>query len=142
MRRRQADKELCSVEGQCNQGLANTNKLTMSKKFAVRKQVAGSIGLASEESPDSWVACTMNGCLEMGNVYACDATSSSQCSVSKRTPEIHNYTYKFLPRKNTNTSPFILHLRVKYFLCVFNVLTFQASYSFVNSCLCWHESGD
>lgn len=66
----------------------------MSERFAVRKWLAGSIGLASDESSDRWVAFTMNSSLEMGNVCVCDAASKSQSSVSKRTPDIHSYTYK------------------------------------------------
>lgn len=61
----------------------------MSERFAAGKWLAGSIGLASDESSDSWVAFTMNRSLEMGNV---SATSNSQLSVSKRTPGIHNFT--------------------------------------------------
>lgn len=66
----------------------------MSERFAVRKWLAGSIGLASDDSSDRWVAFTMNSSLEMGNVCVCDAASKSQSSVSKRTPDIHSYTYK------------------------------------------------
>lgn len=101
-----------SVESQCNRGLASTNELTMSERFDVSKWLAGSAGMASNESSDSWVTFTMNDSLGMGNVCARDATSNSQCSVSKRTPEIHNYTCNFLSRehRNTNTSPFILYL--------------------------------
>lgn len=66
----------------------------MSERFAVRKWLAGSIGLASDESSDRWVAFTMNSSLEMGNACVCDAASKSQSSVSKRTPDIHSYTYK------------------------------------------------
>lgn len=64
----------------------------MSERFSVPKWQGGSIGLASDGSSESRVVFTMNGSLEMGNVCVCDAASKSQCSVSKRTPEIHNYT--------------------------------------------------
>lgn len=88
----------------------------MSERFAVSRWVAGSIGLASDESSDSWVAFTMNGSLEMGNVCACDATSKSQCSVSTRTPEIHNYTHKFHSREHRNTPIYLFEYL--YFLSV------------------------
>ena len=62
------------------------------------------MSLASDESSDRWVAFTMNGSLEMGNVCAHDTTSSSQCSVSKRTPEIHNCNSQFLLQDHRNTN--------------------------------------
>lgn len=111
-----------SVESQCNQGSANTYKITMSERFAVSKWPAGSAGWARNESSDSWVTFRMNDSLEMGNICACDTTSNSQCSVSKRTPEIHNYTYKCLSRRNTNTSPFILWVSFIFCLCIENFI--------------------
>ena len=98
----------------------------MSERFAAGKWLAGSIGLASDESSDSWVAFTMNRSLEMGNV---SATSNSQLSVSKRTPGIHNFTQKILSCecRNTNTCPFILCLNI----CTFSVCI--ENLSFVNS---------
>lgn len=87
----------------------------MGESFAVSRWLAGSIGLPSDESSDSWVAFTMNGSLEMGNVCACDATSNSQCSVSKRTPETHNYTHKFLSREHRNTPMYLFECLLSIF---------------------------
>lgn len=85
------------MESQCNQGLANANELTMSEGITVRKWQAGSVGLANDDEPsDSWVSFRMNSSLEMGNLCTHDTTRSSQCSVSRKTPEIHNYSSKFL----------------------------------------------
>ena len=86
----------------------------MSERFAVSKWLTGSLGLASDESSDSWVTFTMNGSLEMGNVYACDATANSQCSVSKRT-KLH--VPISLTGTQTVTCPFILDLSV-FISCV------------------------
>lgn len=63
----------------------------MSERFSVRKWLAGSMGLASGESPENRVAFMVIGSLEMGNVCMRDTTTTSQCTVS-RTPEICNYT--------------------------------------------------
>lgn len=121
-----------SVESQCNQALANTNRLTMSKRCSVSKCLTGSIGLASDESSESWVAFTMNGSLEMGNVYACDATSKSQCSVSKRTPEIHNYTYTVnYSHMNTETltHAHLIFIWVSLFLlCIENFFSISSKF--------------
>lgn len=86
----------------------------MSDGFAVSEWLDGS------HSVDSWVAFTMKDNLEMGNVCACDATSNSQCSVSKRTPEIHNYTdyiYK-VSLMGPQQCQFIPHLSV-FILCLY-----------------------
>lgn len=90
----------------------------MSESFAVRKWLTGSIGLASEESSDRWVAFTVNGSLEMGNVCVCDAASKGQCSVSKRTPEIHNYIYKLVSQEHRKHKSFYYLFDYVYFLCV------------------------
>lgn len=73
-----------SVESNYLRGFANTSMTT-------RKRPGDGMSLDGDESSDRWVAFTMNGSLEMGNVCAHDTTSSSQRSVSNRTPEIHNY---------------------------------------------------
>lgn len=90
------------MESQCNQELAKASELTMSEGLTVRKRQAGSAGLASDEASDSWVTFRMNGSLEMGNLCGRDPTCSSQCSVSKKTPETDNYSSAFLSREQTN----------------------------------------
>lgn len=114
-----------SVESQCIRGLANTNELTMSERFAVSKRPAGSVGLASDDSSDSRVAFTMNSSQEVGNVCARDTTSSSQSSVSKRTPERHNYSYNFLSQghRNTNATIYLLFVYL-HFLSVYRKFYF------------------
>lgn len=109
----------------------------MSEGLSVNKWQAGSIGLANDKSSDSWVAFTMSGSVEMGNVYASDATSNSQWPVSKRTPEILNYTFKLLSQEHRNTNTYIYSLVE----CVqrslfFNILVvFFNIYCFLNGCL-------
>lgn len=62
----------------------------MSEGLSVNEWQASSLGLANDESSDSWVAFTISNSVEMGNVYSSDAASNSQWPVSKRTPEILN----------------------------------------------------
>ena len=92
-----------SVESQCSRGLANTNEPTMTERFAMSKWLASGLGLASDDSSDRWVSFTMNGSQEMGNVCAHHTTSSSQSSVSKKTPETNDSSKNFSRSRHRNT---------------------------------------
>lgn len=58
----------------------------MTDGFDVSKWLTGSSGFASDEMPDILLALMMDNSLEMGNFIVSDATSNSECSVSKKKP--------------------------------------------------------